>query len=243
MRWRVNRGGKRFGVLILAVTAVVSCSQNEPISIMPIGDSITQGQARSASYRCYLDAMLEDAGVSFELVGSQTEPFGGEEYECPHDFDRDHEGYWGARIAEAGLEVTPAVEELKPDVALIHLGTNDIYEYVPPADAAADLESLISGLQAAHPTITILVAQIIPCGMKAPLPGRCFSEEVGPAFHDAVAPFNGLSTDESSVIVVDMYSGFDRYDLRDDWHPNDDGEQYMASRWMIAMERAGLLNP
>ncbi len=233
---------RRLAVSVLVAIGLGSCGGDEPITIMPIGDSITQGAGAgtNASYRCYLDEMLRDAGVAFDFVGSQTEPYiEGTDYGCPHDFDQDHEGYTGAGVEEAGMAALPAVQELQPDVALVHLGSNDIYSYVPPADAAADLESLISDLRVAQPTITILVAQIIPCGR----PGVCFNEEIGPEFHDLVGSLASLSTDESTVMAVDMRTGFDTAWLPDDTHPNAAGDQFIASQWMRAMQQSGLLGP
>ena len=206
---------KRVAVVVLALFAVSSCSQEEPITIMPIGDSITQGSIGTASYRCYLDERLQDAGVAFDFVGSQTEPYpvgSGLGYDCPHEFDQDHEGYTGATIEEAGLTALPAVREFQPDVALVHLGTNDILGFVPAADAVSDLESLILDLQAAHPTISVLVAQIIPCS----LPDKCFREEMGPAFHEAVGALDSLATDQSLVLVVDMSTTMREMDVRPD---------------------------
>ncbi len=234
--------GKRFVVVVLAVSFIAGCGQDEPITIVPIGDSITHGQVGTATYRCYLDKMLSEAGVAFDFVGSQTKPYPVQldgEYGCPHEFDQDHEGYTGARVAEAGAAAMPVVREQQPDVALIHLGSNDLGQFLPPADAAADLEALISDLQAAQPTLTILVAQIIPCSQ----PGLCFREEVRPVFHELVGSFAALSTDTSAVMVVDMYSDFDIGWLPDHFHPNDQGNQFIASQWMKAMDQAGLITP
>ena len=52
------------------------------------------------------------------------------------------------------------------------------------------------------PNITLLVASMIPC--NTPLP---WCTDDYPAFNDAIASFGGLSTDESTVIVVDMTTG------------------------------------
>jgi lysophospholipase L1-like esterase len=226
-------------------TLEIPTTTGPPLTIMPIGDSITQGAVGTATYRCYLDGMLNDAGVAFDLVGSQSTPAYGTEYGCPTAFDQDHEGYWGGSISRVGSVATPSVEDLQPDVALIHLGTNDIYGGRDPAASASDLASLITELQGVSPDITILVAQIIPCDTEQAIPlyaGLCSDEDVGPAFNDAIAAFTSLSTDESSVIVVDMNTGFGLDYLRDEWHPNDAGDQFIASRWMTALQDAGLIS-
>ena len=215
-----------------------------PLTIMPIGDSITHGEAGTATYRCYLDRMLDEAGVSFDFVGSHDANINGLEYGCPTAFDQDHEGYAGGTIGSVGSVATFSVEDLQPDVALIHLGGNDIYEGRDPAASASRLASLITELQGVSPDITILVAQIIPCDTEQATPryaGLCADEEVGPVFNDAIASFTSLSTDESSVTVVDVNTGFGPDHLRDEWHPSDLGDRLIASRWLQALQEAGLI--
>ena len=230
---------KRCVTGLAAVVAVVllgaGCS-NAGLTIMPIGDSITSGETGWSTYRCYLDSMLDDAGVSFDFVGSQSAPYGGEPYGCPTDFDQDHEGWWGYLVNSVIDGVTASVEVLQPDVALIHLGSNDLFYGEGPASTAEDLESFITGLQAVSPDIIILVAQIIPCD-----DGRPHCADDLPAFNDAIASFASLSTAESSVIVVDMETGFSLSDLRDPWHPTDAGDEIIASRWMTALQEAGVI--
>jgi hypothetical protein len=60
-------------------------------------------------------------------------------------------------------------------------------------------------------------------------------------FNDAIASFAELSTDDSSVIVVDMETGFSLDDLRDPWHPTEAGDEIIARRWMDALQDAGVI--
>lgn len=208
-----------------------------PLTIMPIGDSITQGSAGWRTYRCALDGKLQDAAVSFDFVGGLNEPNGGGSYGCPDPFDQDHEGRWGKRVDEVTGDVVSSVEARQPDIALIHLGTNDILQGQGAASTATELQSLISGLQGAKPDITILVAQIIPCdpsGGNPPFGSRCTSDL--PALNSSIASFGSLSTAESTVIVVDMATDFSLGDLRDDVHPTNDGDEVIATRWMTAIQ-------
>ncbi|MEA2025027.1 MAG: SGNH/GDSL hydrolase family protein [Actinomycetota bacterium] len=207
-----------------------------PLTIMAIGDSITSGSTGWATYRCYLNGALDDDEVSFDFVGRNSAPHRGGPYGCPTVFDEDHEAMWGAHIQDVVDDVTTSVGVLQPDVALVHLGTNDLSHGQGPAGTADELGSFVAGLQAVSPDITILVAQIIPCDTPA-----VWCTEDLPAFNDAVASFAGLSTGGSSVIVVDMETGFDLSDLRDALHPTDAGDEIMASRWMAALQEAGVI--
>lgn len=226
------------GSLVLLVPACGDDSEESarPLTIMPIGDSITSGETGWSTYRCYLDGMLNEAGVSFDFVGRQSEPFGGDPYGCPNPFDHDHEGWWGRKVDDLIDDVTASVEVLQPDVALVHLGTNDLYYLEGPVETAEELESFITGLQAVSPDITILVAQIIPCDRTS----QDCADDL-PAFNDIIASFASLSTDRSLVAVVDMETGFSLGDLRDPWHPADAGDEIIASRWMTALQEAGVI--
>jgi lysophospholipase L1-like esterase len=211
-----------------------------PLTIMPIGDSITQGASGWRTYRCPLDGMLGDAGISFDFVGGLSSPNGGGSYSC--SFDQDHEGRWGQRVDEVAGPVTASVQLRRPDVALIHLGTNDILQGQGAASTAAELRSLIQGLQSASPDLTILVAQIIPCdpegGGGSGFGSKCTNDL--PALNDEIATFGSLATGQSSVIVVDMESGFGLGNLRDHVHPTDAGDEIIANRWMTALQSSGV---
>ena len=212
-------------------------------TIMPVGDSITQGSAGWQTYRCALDSKLNDANIAFDFVGGLSSPDGGGSYGCPSAFDQDHEGRWGQRVDQVADAVTSSVQSHQPDVALIHLGTNDVLQGQGAAGTASELQSLITGLQSASPDITILVAQIIPCdptgGGGSGFGAKCTSDL--PALNDLIGSFGSLSTAQSSVIVVDMESGFSLGDLRDHVHPTDGGDEVIASRWMAALQGSGLL--
>ncbi|MBT8203245.1 MAG: hypothetical protein KJO87_08075, partial [Acidimicrobiia bacterium] len=159
-----------------------------PLTLMAVGDSITQGSAGWRTYRCALDGKLDGAGASFDLVGGLSSPNGGGSYSCPSPFDQDHEGRWGQRVDEVTGAVVASVQSRQPDVVLIHLGTNDILQGQGPAGTASELQSLIGSIQGANPDVTIFVAQIIPCdpvgGGGAGFGSKCTADL--PALNDAI---------------------------------------------------------
>jgi lysophospholipase L1-like esterase len=206
--------------------------------MMPIGDSITQGSAGWQTYRCHLDELLTTAGVAFDFVGGRSLPDGGGEYGCPRPFDTDHEGRWGRRIEEVIPDVTAAALLLQPDVALIHLGTNDILQGQGAADTASELATLVEELRSARSDVVVLVAQIIPC---EPSFGTMCSSDL-PDFNAFVRELaSKLSTTQSPVIAVDMATGFFLDDLRDGVHPTDAGDLVLAERWFEALNAADLI--
>lgn len=54
-----------------ATTTKPEVTTAAPVTIMHIGEGLTQGQEGRSTYRCFLDAMLTDAGVAFDFVGSR----------------------------------------------------------------------------------------------------------------------------------------------------------------------------
>lgn len=210
-----------------------------PITIMNIGEGLTQGQEGRSTYRCFLDAMLHDAGVAFDFVGSRSAPYDSETYGCPTDFDEDHEAWMSAQVGGMQTDMmTASVESLQPDVALIQLGGYDVWQRGELLVTAERLGLFITGLQAVNPDITLLVASMIPC--STPLP---WCTDDYPAFNDAIASFGSLSTDESTVMFVDMYTGISTDLLRsDNLTFTDAGDEVMASRWMAALKESGVIS-
>lgn len=212
---------------------------DSPVMIMHLGEGITQGGRDDSTYRCFLDKMLRDAGIAFDFVGSRRKPADGFDYTCPTDFDQDHEAWAGAAVG--GFEtdmMTASVEALQPDVALILFGGQDVWMTGDPQGTTERLELFITGLQAASPDITLLVASMIPC--VTPLP---WCTDGYPALNDAIASFGSLSTDESTVMFVDMHTGMSTDLLRsNNLSFTDAGDEMMATRWMAALEESGVIS-
>lgn len=212
---------------------------DSPVTIMHVGEGLTQGDRNDSTYRCFLDAMLRDAGIAFDFVGSRQKPADGYDYTCPTDFDQDHEAWVGAPLGGFETEMmTASVEALQPDVALVHLGSEEVWNTGDPDGTAEKLKSFITGLQAASPDITILVASMIPC--VTPLP---WCTDAYPALNDAIASFGNLSTEKSTVMSVDMRTGMSTDLLRsNNLSFTDAGDEMMASRWMAALEESGVIS-
>jgi len=220
------------GLAMVTVSACADDSSTEPVTIIAIGDSLTEN-AGASTYRCHLDAMLNEAGVDFDFVGSLTS-VPASDYDCSTEFDRDHEAVNGATIDTRAGPAVESVELLQPDVALVLLGENDLVRQ-SPTEVADELASLVEDLQAASPDIMILVAQYTPCQSTS---SWCQNM---PAFNDAIESFARLSTEQSSVTVVDMFTDFSLDGLQDSAHMNDAGAAEMARRWMAALTDSGAI--
>lgn len=221
---------RRWLTACVAALLGMGCARVVPppgaIRIMPLGDSITEGNWRQNSYRRELWRMLAAAGYSVDFVGSSRM---NRSFFPPNpDFDRDHEGHWGWRIDEIRGRIEEWVSTAAPDVVLIHLGTNDINRGEKPEDVAAELCELIDAIRRVAPRAQVLVAGIIPAaGTEAQIARmndvvRGLLRVRGPA--------------GPRVRVVDQFTGFEvAADTYDGVHPNDAGDRKLAERWFDAL--------
>jgi lysophospholipase L1-like esterase len=219
------------------------------IRIMAIGDSIT----RATCWRANLwDELNQSFPGRFDLVGTLSQNPG-----CtPAGFDADNQGYSSSLVTEIVANVTtartcdpscPTLADLQTaftatptDVALIHFGTNDVWNSRPTEQIVAGYTQVVAALRAAHPKIVILVAQIIPMNVTASTCAGCSCAGCVsdiPALNTRILTWAAeQDTRDSPVRVVDQYTGFDATaDNRDGVHPNASGAQKMADHWFEAL--------
>jgi acyl-CoA thioesterase I len=231
---RVNR---RFPNYILAVrwmfiAAVIlglaaGCSRGTgAVRIMPLGDSITQGDRTHNSYRRDLWRLLAEAGYSVDFVGSTSRNHWGGPPN--RDFDPHHEGHWGWRADQILARIDAWASAKTPDVALVHLGSNDLAQGQDVGETIEEIRGIIRALRVHRPGVSVLVAKLIPAdGLEARV--TAFNREL-----DALSQMDEPS---ARVILVDQFSGFDVARMTHDGvHPNAEGERHMAERWLEALK-------
>ena len=226
---------------VLPVTAVLASlvaflllsggvSGQGPTTIMPLGDSITQGSTFQNSYRRALWNLLQINGASVNFVGSQTNNNAGPP---PNpDFDLDNEGHWGLNADQILAQLPTWAAATRPEIVLLHVGTNDLKNLQTVESTIDEIGQIIDVLRGARSNVVILLAQIIPNNVVDVTP-------LNVAIATLAAQKN---TAQSPVRLVDQYTGFDvTTDTTDGTHPNDAGEAKMASRWFDALQN--VLNP
>ncbi|MCB1754027.1 MAG: cellulose-binding protein [Gammaproteobacteria bacterium] len=214
---------------------------NVPLSaalrILPLGDSITQGDESHRSYRYPLWKMLVDTGVAIDLVGSIDGNFQGDPVWPDYQgqaFDRDHDGHWGWKAEEVLAEIDDWLTGYIPDVVLMHLGTNDMFKGDDIDETVTELQTLVGRLRAKNPHVVVFVAEPIPASYK--------ENEIESLRNAIASTLPALSSAESPLFVVDQASGFSvDANTYDGVHPNASGEELMAQKWMDAMIAAGVL--
>jgi lysophospholipase L1-like esterase len=205
-----------------------------PLTILPLGDSITWGwNGSNAGYRAPLVARLDAAGVASQLVGTADDNGG----DLPAD-ERHHEGHPGWVIS-AGSSGRDGLTEhvaawlgrggVHPDVVLLMIGTNDVDLDYDLAHVGERLDALVTQLTTLAPQARIILAQLVPIddsGEDARVLG--YNEIVAAT----VAQHRAAGQD---VRVVDMHAALTVSDLSDKLHPNDAGYAKMAEVWFAAI--------
>ena len=209
--------------------AIPAAAAETPERIMPLGDSITQADSEHDSYRRPLFKSLELEGRSVDFVGSLSSNYRGGPPRA--DFDLDHEGHWGWRVDEILGAIRGWAEAQEPDVLLVHLGSNDVFQDQSVSSTLDELSRLIDVVRESRPDAAFLVAQIIPTRNSSR--NRTIRE-----LNASISSLASKSTDRSKVRIVDQFTGFDPGRMTyDGVHPNAEGEIHMADRWLEALER------
>ncbi|MFL5307977.1 MAG: SGNH/GDSL hydrolase family protein, partial [Polyangia bacterium] len=220
-----------------------------PVRIMAIGDSVT----RATCWRDFLWQQLQPSYAGkVDFVGTLQADYG-----CGvTGFDSDNQGYSSSLVTEVAANVTnartcdpycpnmsnlqTAFASAKPQVVLMHWGTNDVWNGKSSASITSAYATVIDALRTANPAVVVLLAQIIPMNVTGATCSGCSCASCStaiPALNTAITTFAaGKTTTQSPVIVVDQYTGFDATaDTRDGVHPNTQGSQKMAAKWYAAL--------
>ena len=139
---------------VAAPATGTATTQSGPVRVMPLGDSITDGYTVEGGYRTRLWTLLTADHVAVDLVGSRESG--------PAELgDKANEGHVGLRADEITAQVTPWLTQARPDIVLLHIGTNDLGE-VSGAETAAHLDALLAEIYRVQPRTHVVVATIIP---------------------------------------------------------------------------------
>lgn len=177
-------------------------------SILFLGDSITQGY-----YPCELDKILKSSGYNkINYVGTQNP------YYCSNVKS---EGYAGYTTEKMFTEKNNWLKT-KADLAVIHLGTNDVAAGVTTETTIRNLRQIISDLKSKSPGIKILLSKIIPLN-SGNLSVSSLNEAIG-----------SLASETNSKLV-DAGAGINLSDLTDGVHPNLNGGKTIAKNYFRAL--------
>jgi lysophospholipase L1-like esterase len=192
---------------------------------MPLGDSITWGLNVVGAYRTDLWQLMKADRLSVRMVGSQSSG--------PVQLgSKGHEGHGGWEIAQIDALVQGWLTDYRPEVVLLHIGTNDLLHH-KERGAPGRLGGLLDHITATLPDTDVYVATIVPVGDQA------MNEKVR-AFNAALARAVQTRTAMGARLhLVDMNSALTRQDISADRiHPTAGGYSKMAERWYSALREA-----
>ena len=202
------------------------------VAVMPLGDSITHGygSATMVGYRRPLSQSLAAAGYRLNFVGSRAAG-------AWLDFDRDNEGHPGVDALFLRDRVDDFLSRNRPDVILLHIGTNGLWK--PAEVVAADADQLLEAIYTHDSDTLVVLARIINRTGPPELVARTtrYNELL-----QAIADRRIAAGDP--LVVVDMeraltYTAPDSVtlvDMADRLHPNDAGYDKMAAVWRAALQ-------
>ncbi|WP_440070728.1 FG-GAP-like repeat-containing protein [Streptosporangium sp. OZ121] len=205
---------------------------------MPLGDSITHGVGGTpggVGYRGRLWELLQDDASALDFVGSVDSGHGN----IP---DTDHEGHPRWRISQIDtLAAECTINRYRPNVVVLHIGTNDLANDEETDTAHLRLGGLVDRITDISPLTTVLVSSLVPA--------RDERDNSLIAMYNARLPtiVNNLRAEGKRVRLVGNGAlGFTAADLNDSLHPNNDGYRKMANAYHHAINAAmdeGLIMP
>lgn len=211
------------------------------LRLLAMGDSITCGSDDfQGGYRSVLEALLEQRGVHFEMVGSMRGNSQGMKFPW-------HEGHPGFRIEHLRVghasdhsrcaPVAETLERFAPDCVLLLVGTNNLY-FDQPEHAYEEWGRLVSSITETGCYPKVLAGTLLPI-LPGPKPwGSVIPQDVG----IRLQRFNALIREGAASLqlngvrgrVLDMHTTVQSSsDLGPDGvHPTSTVMRRMAERWV-----------
>jgi lysophospholipase L1-like esterase len=247
-----------FVLLMTGVFCTTACAQHQPtrapgpLQIMPLGDSITQGLF-GGGYRSPLCSLLNQVGVSFRFVGTQTINSTAVLAESGNENHEGHGGYALSHIInnlDGGTSnggrwldgIQGMRQPIYPDIILLMIGTNDLGSHKREvAPTLADYDKLLDKLSAMRPKAVIIAATLIPyTGSLEKYPVR---EQHQLEFNAALPTLIERHQKAGQRVVFHDMREYVRPEhiSADGVHPNQAGHEALAAGWLQALEKLPLM--
>ncbi len=209
------------------------------LTVMPVGDSITEGESAVASYRRLLWEKLSREGRNVEFTGIrsgikgtvQTGPWAG------------HSAWYSARISQRTgnqtairMVIDNTLEAVGyPDVIFMLVGVNDLGSF-DQADVFPKWKELVEHMAALRPQSKILVGTLLRTRSDNVCHSRTepYNALIRALFADGAKPFG------PNVDLVDLGAtvALEYGDFADSIHPNLSGCEKVAEGWLPALSAA-----
>lgn len=204
---------------------------DRPMRVMAIGDSITVGLDGTPAWRSLLSERWEREGLAVDMVGDQSGlPWGSAARPIVDD---EHQAFVGQRSDAVVPLVVDALDTHRPDLLLVHVGTNDVLHGRSAAQLVAELEVLLDAVALRHPETHVAIATLSGCAHW-----RC--GDIDDDFEAANDALRQLVADRAasgaSVSIAELSGVLDTESMTfDGLHPDTAGDHAMADGWFDAV--------
>lgn len=224
-------------VLAVAAPVVTAAHAADPLRVLIVGDSVTQGSTGDWTWRYRLWKQFQASGVPVDFVGPHdgiVDLFAGgvdsHDYLDPA-FDQDHAARWGMKLSSMERTIGDLVTTYQPDVVVDMLGVNDLLYGDRTVDGLLrSTQDLVAEARTADPDVDIVLGSIFQ---------QWFA---GVAAYNAFLPYvaAGLDSERSRVVATPPDPGSTGDDTWDGSHPAATGEVQIAVGVADALERIGV---
>ena len=214
-----------FAVSISSIAKEKSGSKENQgrITIMGLGDSITEGGENFQSFLYPLWERLYTAGYEFDFIGPRI---------CKCRLGTlNHCGFGGKNTEFLEAHIDSIYRIYPADMVLIHSGHNH-FDTENPVDGIIEAhQSIIRKILAITPDAKILIAKVIESGK---LPKYSYIPELNSRIEEMVKKMHN-----PDIFLVDQASGFNwqKNTISDKVHPNPEGANRMAQVWFDAIKQ------
>ena len=207
--------------------------------IMIVGDSISAGPG---CYKKYLVQDLTANGITeYEFVGEYDDDCGGgvrhSAVSCTTTANYTQPMFSVPNCTGTTMYpgMAPLMETHNPDLVMIQLGVNDVWGGSAPIQPILNnYATLVEQARAHNPRVVVMVAQIhkIITDSCTNMRSTTNAEQLVMAVPGWAA---GVSTDDSPVLVADLWTNSDPNDAADCVHPGTAGAERMGENWYNAL--------
>ncbi|CAI6079183.1 unnamed protein product [Clonostachys chloroleuca] len=196
---------------------------NLRLRILPLGDSITKGSGSSTvnGYRGPLRDKLTEFGASVDMIGTLRNG---------NMKDNNHEGHSGEYLGDI-KNYWQKPMQARPNVVLIHAGTNNMDKEVDLDTAPQLITGIIDGIFDAASDVTVLVAPVIWANDAR-------MQRNTDAFNAKLAQIVVLKQQAGKHILLTPIPISSTADLSDKKHPNNAGYAKFADAWYLNIREA-----
>jgi lysophospholipase L1-like esterase len=247
---------KQFQNILLGLL-ILYCSQeiqSQPLSILPLGNSLTKGvycnnghiidcenrpDSQVTGYRYQLFNELIASGYVFDFVGNELAGW----MIFPTVYLARHAGYPSITSAQLATKLNDnnnyLLTSTAPDIILLEIGTNDIYGASVSIEGVRSILNEINEFETASgKPVLVFLSKVIKFtqGMNTP------NENLVATFNSNLwALYNQRKSSGDLIEWVDVGANLVNLlqpagDMTDELHPNQDGYDKMAEQWFQAID-------